>query len=33
MRAGADNPGGWMLRCHLLGRAVAGTMTWFRGSA
>jgi FtsP/CotA-like multicopper oxidase with cupredoxin domain len=26
----ADNPGDWMLHCHMLEHAVAGMMTWLR---
>jgi FtsP/CotA-like multicopper oxidase with cupredoxin domain len=29
----ADNPGSWLLHCHMLGHAAAGMMTWFRVSA
>ena len=26
----ADNPGDWLLHCHMLGHAAAGMMSWFR---
>ena len=26
----ADNPGDWLLHCHMLEHSVAGMMTWFR---
>lgn len=26
----ADNPGNWLLHCHMLEHAAAGMMTWFR---
>ncbi len=26
----ADNPGDWLLHCHMLGHAAAGMKTWFR---
>ena len=26
----ADNPGNWMLHCHMLEHSVGGMMTWFR---
>ncbi len=26
----ADNPGKWLLHCHMLGHAAAGMSTWFR---
>lgn len=26
----ADNPGNWLLHCHMLGHAAAGMMNWFR---
>lgn len=26
----ADNPGDWMLHCHMLGHAASGMMTWIR---
>ncbi|NOD45876.1 multicopper oxidase domain-containing protein [Ruegeria sp. HKCCD5849] len=26
----ADNPGGWLLHCHMLGHAASGMMSWFR---
>ncbi len=28
----ADNPGKWLLHCHMLGHAAAGMMTWFNVS-
>ncbi len=28
----ADNPGDWMLHCHMLGHQAAGMMTWLRVS-
>ncbi|WP_298846064.1 multicopper oxidase family protein [uncultured Ruegeria sp.] len=28
----ADNPGDWLLHCHMLGHAAAGMMSWFRVS-
>ncbi|WP_170475732.1 multicopper oxidase family protein [Ruegeria arenilitoris] len=26
----ADNPGDWLLHCHMLGHAASGMMSWFR---
>jgi len=26
----ADNPGNWLLHCHMLGHAASGMMSWFR---
>jgi FtsP/CotA-like multicopper oxidase with cupredoxin domain len=26
----ADNPGDWLLHCHMLEHAAAGMMTWLR---
>ena len=26
----ADNPGDWLLQCHILEHSVAGMLTWFR---
>ena len=26
----ADNPGDWLLHCHMLSHAVSGMMTWVR---
>ena len=26
----ADNPGDWMLHCHMPGHSISGMMTWFR---
>ena len=26
----ADNPGDWLLHCHMLGHAAAGMMSWYR---
>jgi len=26
----ADNPGNWMLHCHMLEHAASGMMTWIR---
>ncbi|WP_420584316.1 multicopper oxidase family protein [Ruegeria sp.] len=26
----ADNPGSWLLHCHMLGHAASGMMSWFR---
>ncbi|HCE69768.1 MAG TPA: copper oxidase, partial [Ruegeria sp.] len=26
----ADNPGDWLLHCHMLGHAAAGMTSWFR---
>ncbi|WP_170412133.1 multicopper oxidase family protein [Ruegeria atlantica] len=28
----ADNPGDWLLHCHMLGHAASGMMSWFRVS-
>ncbi len=28
----ADNPGNWLLHCHMLGHAASGMMSWFRVS-
>jgi FtsP/CotA-like multicopper oxidase with cupredoxin domain len=28
----ADNPGKWLLHCHMLGHAASGMMTWFNVS-
>ena len=25
----ADNPGKWLIHCHMLGHATSGMMTWF----
>ena len=25
----ADNPGKWLIHCHMLGHAASGMMTWF----
>ncbi len=29
----ADNPGKWLLHCHMLGHAAAGMMTWYNVTA
>ena len=26
----ADNPGDWLVHCHMLEHSVAGMMSWFR---
>jgi len=26
----ADNPGDWLLHCHMLGHAASGMQTWLR---
>ena len=26
----ADNPGDWLLHCHMPGHSISGMMTWFR---
>ena len=26
----ADNPGDWLLHCHMLEHSVAGMLTWLR---
>ena len=28
----ADNPGDWLLHCHMVEHSAAGMMTWFRVS-
>jgi len=29
----ADNPGDWLLHCHMLGHAASGMMSWIRVTA